>query len=270
MRFARTFAAVFAREWRVNLRGYRIGAFALTFLSTLSTLLTGYFLYVIVFQGRLAGDFVEAAGTRDYVTYLVVGVTSFGFTLRILAAIQGYVGDYWLGTLPHLVLASAPSLAYNLATTAFAALFACLEMGLLLAVAALGLGVDFSHLNGLSLAYAALASLFGLFGLNVLLTAIVLQGRDNLVPQPTVNISLQLLSGALFPISYLPMPLQWLAPLLPLTWALRMLRAAILTGAPPVELNGDALALVVVGTAYTVAGTWYLRRIVQRRVEQPA
>jgi hypothetical protein len=25
VRFARTFAAVFAREWRVNLRGYRIG-----------------------------------------------------------------------------------------------------------------------------------------------------------------------------------------------------------------------------------------------------
>jgi ABC-2 type transport system permease protein len=57
-----------------------------------------------------------------------------------------------------------------------------------------------------------------------------------------------LLSGFMFPFAGMPMVIQWLAEVLPLTHFLRIIRGVMLRGAPLHELWPDVLALVVFTT----------------------
>jgi ABC-2 type transport system permease protein len=54
-----------------------------------------------------------------------------------------------------------------------------------------------------------------------------------------------LLSGFMFPFAGMPVPIQWLAELLPLTHFLRIIRGVMLRGADLLSLWHDVLALVV-------------------------
>jgi ABC-2 type transport system permease protein len=53
-----------------------------------------------------------------------------------------------------------------------------------------------------------------------------------------------LLSGFMFPFAGMPVPVQWLAEVLPLTHFLRLIRGVMLRGAPLLELWPDVLALL--------------------------
>jgi ABC-2 type transport system permease protein len=54
-----------------------------------------------------------------------------------------------------------------------------------------------------------------------------------------------LLSGFMFPFAGMPIPIQWLAEVLPLTHFLRIIRGVMLRGAGLLELWPDVLALLV-------------------------
>ena len=54
-----------------------------------------------------------------------------------------------------------------------------------------------------------------------------------------------LLSGFMFPFAGMPVPIQWLAEVLPLTHFLRIIRGVMLRGAGLFELWPDVVALLV-------------------------
>jgi ABC-2 type transport system permease protein len=69
-----------------------------------------------------------------------------------------------------------------------------------------------------------------------------------------------LLSGFMFPFAGMPVPVQWLAEVLPLTHFLRLIRGVMLRGAPLTQLWPDVLALVGFTTVMMTAAILRFRK----------
>ncbi len=74
-----------------------------------------------------------------------------------------------------------------------------------------------------------------------------------------IHSSLLLISGVYAPVEVLPSWLQALAPLSPMTYVLRSVRAGLLEGAPPSAVVGDLLVLVVMGAVLVPGGLFIFR-----------
>ena len=71
-----------------------------------------------------------------------------------------------------------------------------------------------------------------------------------------------LLGGMMYPVSVLPLPLQWMARLLPVTFSLEGMRQALLAGASLAQLRPGALLLfaVILLPLSSALFVWALRR----------
>jgi ABC-2 type transport system permease protein len=268
----RKLTAVLLREWWINTRAYRVSFFASVFMSSLFSLLIGVFLYEVVFERRVAASFTAYAGTSDYLSYLTLGILVYTFTIRMLYPVRNFMNEQWEGTLSTMVLAGMNRLIYHLGCVLFSGLYALLEVTVLLITAILVVDVDVkvSQVSPLALLLAVLASFIGLYGLSLVLAALILYTKDRVVVEGVAFSLLNLVSGVLFPVQYLPLPLQWLGELMPLTWALKVLRSSVLGGAPILTLMGDLAILTALGAAYVFMGKWLLDRVVNHALESAA
>jgi ABC-2 type transport system permease protein len=150
----------------------------------------------------------------------------------------------------------------------FSTAYAAIEVAVVAAVASTFLDIELAGINPAGVAVAAAASFFGTVGFSLALAAVILAVRDRLVIESAAFSLMSLLSGVSFPTSYLPAAIQPLAEVLPLTHALRALRAAAVEQAGPPEIASSLVALVVLGAAYLVLGIVLLERAIRRTVEQ--
>jgi ABC-2 type transport system permease protein len=74
-----------------------------------------------------------------------------------------------------------------------------------------------------------------------------------------IHSSLLLISGVYAPVEVLPTWLQALAPLSPMTYILRSVRAGLLEGAPPSAVAGDLVILALMGAFLVPAGLFVFR-----------
>lgn len=260
--------ATVIREWWVNLRAYRVSFFLAVLLTSLFTLLVGYFLYEVVFHGHVTAQFVKYSGVRNYLSYLTLGVVAYNFTYRLLYPVRNFLFEHWEGTLRPLVLAGTPLIWYQLGCITFSALYSLVEAGVLLAIVWPWAGLALAQANLLGILVAAVATFWGLLGISIVLSAINLYAFDRAVVEGIAFTLMQLVGGVLFPVAYLPLPLQWLSWAMPLTWAISALRAATLQNASPAALAPDLLMLLILGAAYMILGRWMLGRFIARALEE--
>lgn len=266
----RTLKAVLVREWWLNTRAYRVSFFAATFMSSLFTLLIGYFLYKVVFAGQVTAQFAAHAGTGDYLAYLTLGVLVYTFTVRLLYPVRNFLSEYNEGTLATMVLQNVPRLTYQLGCMLFSALYSLVEVAVLAAAAALLFDLDFPRLQPGVLLVGTVIGFFGLYGLSLLLSALILHVRDRVVVEGFAFSLLNLVSGVAFPPDYLPAPLRWAGELVPLTHVLRLLRAVAIGGAGLAEVLPELAAVAALGAAYLLAGRRLLSRVVTRVLAEAA
>lgn len=266
----RVVLAVIRKEWWTNIRAYRVSFFLAMGLGSLFTMLVGYFLFHRIFDGRITADFIEYAGTSDYVSYIAIGLIVYTFTVRMLYPVRDFLAEQWEGTLPVITMMGMPRLPYHFGCMLFSSFYAAIEVAILAAVVAIFLGVDLSSLNGSGVAVAVMATLVALFGFSLCLAAMILAVRDRMVIEGAAFALMGLLSGVSFPIAYLPGPVQVVSEAIPLTHALRALRATALEHAGPADLVTEVLVLILLGFLYAVAGVVLLDKSISRSVEQTA
>lgn len=266
----RVILAVMRREWWINTRAYRVSFFLAMGLASLFTLLIGYFLYHEVFDRQVTSDFIAYAGTDDYVTYIAIGLIVYTFAIRMLYPVRDFLAEQWEGTLPVVTMMGMPRLPFHFGCMLFSTLYAAVEVSVLAAIAWAFLGVELSGINWAGAAVSAAAAFVGLFGFSLTLASAILAVRDRMVVEGAAFALMALLSGVSFPTDYLPGSLQTLAEAVPLTHALRALRAAALEHAGPAEIATPLLALAVLGIVYLVLGIAVLDKAIRRSVEQTA
>jgi len=252
----RALLAFLRRDLRTN-RSYRF-AFVLQ-LAGIATSLWMYF-----FLSRTMGNGPSpalAAYGGDLFGFIIVGTAFWGLLSTALTGTLNAVrSEQRGGTMEALLVTTTPAWLLVLGGIGLPLLIGLGQLVLYLAGAALVFHVDWGRAD-----WGAVALLLGLalahtatLGLLVAALIIVIKRGDGVVALLTGAIAL--LTGIFYPIEVLPLPLQWLARGLPLTYALRGLRQALFHAGAPGEI-GSAL-LILAGTTVLLGppAAWLLQR----------
>ena len=220
-------------------------AFALNF--------TNIFFDLFIFYGisLLVGDAATAhleVSNGDYFTFALVGVGFNRFFATTLTELRRFIRDAQLnGTLEVLL-----STQTNILTTIFSSmLYPIFQIGIQVSVLFLAGFLLFDvNIFWTNLPVALVVLLLSL----VSFTSIGLMSAGFIVivkrgdPVTTIfSLTGRLLSGEMYPVSVLPMWLQFISALLPMTWALRALRLALLQGYSLSQLLPNLLILLIFG-----------------------
>jgi ABC-2 type transport system permease protein len=194
----------------------------------------------------------------DYFTYVIVNLAFMLLLNAALVAVPAALRrDQVAGTLEPIVAAPS-SIATTLAgSAAWPILFACVQVAAYLACAA-AFGANLNHVNVAMLLQFVLLGCACTGALGGLAAAAVIAFKQVPPLSAITGTAGTLLGGVLFPISLLPAPLRLLSWMLPLTHALRGLRAAVV-GASASAVAGDALWLAVASAVLLPAALLALR-----------
>jgi len=263
----RSVYATFVRNWTITLRAYPWSFFIGSLLTGSLTVALAYFLYHLLAGGQLSGEFTAYAGTSDYMSYVILGAGVFLFAERIMLGVsRSMITERREGTLESLLLTPTRRFGYLIGVTIQWAVVSVGEMVVMLLVT-WPLGLNLSHIQPGTLIMAVPVALVGLFGLSLVLGAIMLATGDTYLSQNTLFLAMFLVCGITFPPNYLPLPLQWLGAFLPVTGVVRLLRDALLYNAAPSSVVEDAVLYLLLGLAYAIVGLLLMRWAERRAVE---
>jgi ABC-2 type transport system permease protein len=203
----------------------------------------------LLFLSRFVGASVNphlAAYRGNYLGFVVLGILGAQFQqVGVSVLAQRIRMAQVMGTLEAEVATPAPPWMVLGAPPIYEFGTAALRSAGYLLGAKLLLGLDLSHVNGLSLLVAVPLIVAAFSGLGLLAAATTMLVR-RLNPVAMVIGSLSFfLSGVMYPVSVLPAWLRAFGQLLPLTHALAVLRGALLVGSGLGELRSSLLALLI-------------------------
>ena len=248
-------AAIVRRDVLTAVR-YRNG-FVLGFIGTFAEMLAFFYL------ARAVGPAFRPEGV-GFFAFLVVGV---GFYTFLISGVQAFLSTVQeaqqTGTIEVLLTTStpAPTLIFLSAFSAFAGKTGKLVFDL--AVGLIVFGVVLPHPNVVGSVLIFLLSLAVAVALGILAAAlqIALQKGSAVI---WLLSAVGFLTGMLFPVSALPLPLRWAAWLIPITHSLSGMRGALLLGQSNAELSPEILwlsiaALILLPASLAIL-SWVLRR----------
>jgi ABC-2 type transport system permease protein len=198
--------------------------------------------------------FAQAAGTTNYIGYIVVGTTvwmwqnmslwTVGFALRN-EQFRGTLESNWLTPARRFWFLLGSSLTQGMQLFAFLGISA-LEFGLLFGVRLNG--------NPLLVLLVVLATLPATFGIGFTFASLVIAVREANAFVFLVRGLVMVFCGILYPVSILPGWMQSVAAWLPPTYAIRGIRLAALENAGLARLAPDLLALLAFGLVWLAIG----------------
>lgn len=240
-RALRKLIALFYRDLAIA-RGYR-SAFVLEIFEALFAVATFYYLSRFIESPQLAGVLPHG---RDYFAFVLIGFILFdylgvaldSFDKTLEDALQNRVLEALLVTRTSLPILLAGSLLYPFLT-------ALLRTVIYLAWGVFLFGFSLRDANWLGAVIVLIVSVLAFAGLGILSASyLLLYKRGNPAKWILLGIS-ALAGGMMYPVSVLPRYLQFVARLLPITYSLDGMRAALIGGAGLLQLRTSILALLI-------------------------
>lgn len=237
----RLFGSFIVRDFYIE-TSYRF-SFLLSLLGIIFNVLVFYFLSIFIDQTTSA-NMTGIEG--DYFSFVLIGVAFGGYFNAGLTSFSSSLRDAQItGTLEAMLMTPASLPAIITGSAAWSYVFTTVRVLVYLLVGMLISGLRFSDANyaaalaGLALAIISFASI-GIIAAGI----IMVTKRGNPVTVIFASVA-NLVSGVFYPVEVLPEWLQFVARLMPLTYALRLMRQALLAGASWADLANDFLALLV-------------------------
>lgn len=235
---ARKVWATFLRDARLMM-SYRL-AFFLDWFAIVASVVGLWFVSKLVPASAAFGS----GHVATYFNYAVVNVAFVTLQGTALMCFENSIrNDQVYGTL-EAVLATPTSVSLVvLAAGAWAFTFAFIQVALYL-IAATIFGLDLHHVNLASLAIFLILSITATVPIGIIGAAAIVRFKQTAPTQTIFGRASTVLAGVLFPISLLPLWLQGVSWMLPLTHALTGIRGAF-GGASVRALSADAIWLSV-------------------------
>jgi ABC-type multidrug transport system permease subunit len=207
-----------------------------------------FFAFVVILGGGTASEiaFVAVGNAVATVTYS-----------SVFSVCQTTDNEKQIGTMEHLLVSPASRFALYFGRGLLPIL-----ISLVTVTVALGYAIAIFHApiatgSGWALAVSIVLTAFAMVGFGLLLGGVALYLRTSLI---LANIFLfigLLLSGANFPVSVLPLPLQLAGDALPLTWGIAAIRASLSGGGlPQLWPLWGAVGLSAVASYGLAIGLW--------------
>lgn len=248
----KVFLATIQKELQVRLRAYPVSFMVSCLTTGVYTNLGAWLLYHCFFEERLSDSFSQYTGTGDYMSYVIIGSCTYMFVVRTcLNVSRTLVTELREGTLDSLMLAPFHRSAYFLGNMTLQTMTTFLEL-LIAILIGLIFGLQINDFSGWKFVIAVLLSLYGFFGISMMLGCLMLYTRNTYVTQNTLFSLIFLLCGITFPKEYLPSVLQYAGMLIPVTDAVDLLRSSLLGG----MVTGDWL--VVAGRLFVLSSIYIM------------
>ncbi len=221
-------AWLFIKRGLINMFSYKT-ALALGILGSLVGIVQFTFMGRFLSEGNTFSAIGQYGG--NIIAYLIIGSAFTAFLGVSLNSFQGAIrSEQQMGTLEHLLMGPTKLELLLIYSGAWTFLNTLLNVSVLLAVIVLVFGISL-EMNLVGAIVVLVLTVLGLSGIGLMSAGVIMVTK---VGDPITWIFTTLtglLSGVLFPIQYLPIPLRAVSYLLPTTYALDALRMTLIRNA---------------------------------------
>ncbi|MCK4727037.1 MAG: ABC transporter permease, partial [Anaerolineales bacterium] len=258
--FLRTARAFLIRDFRIE-TSYRF-AFALQLMNIL--LSVGVFYFISLLIGPSATPYLSRYG-GDYFSFVIIGIAFAGYFGVGLSSFSSSLRQSQMsGTLEAMLTSPTRLSAIIVSSSLWAYLMTTIRVLVYLLVGALIMGATFGQGNLISALVVLVLTIITFSSLGIISASFVMVLKRGDPIAWLFSAVSTFLGGVYYPITILPEGLQWLARLIPVTYALDAMRLALLQGASLNELIPQILALCVFSVILLPSSLFAFRFAVQR------
>lgn len=256
------------RNLTIQTRAYPVHFFVGELMSCFFTVLSSFFIYSIVFKGKVSDSFIRFSGTSDYMSYAILGSFMYLFVVRtFLNVSRSFITEMREGTLDSLLISPVSYMGYLSGNMLEQTLVTTGEL-LAAIIITSPFGLKMPDINAAAALLCIGITLVSLFGMAIILCGIMIYLKDTYLSQNTVFSVMYLICGITFPVQYLPNWVQNISNLIPVTYSLRIFRSSVLAGSSIASQAGDFLMLAVLSIIYFAAGVLLINRIMKKAPER--
>ncbi len=245
-------------------------SYRLSFVMSLSTILfsTTTFFFISELIGKSADPFLSEFDT-DYFSFVIIGVAFSGYyTLGLSAFARALRQAQTTGTLEAMVLtpASLPTIVVGSALWSY--LLTTVRVFIYLLLGTLLFSLRLENANYLGALFSLVLSIVTFASIGIISAGIILVTKRG-EPLTTLFAAFaSLVGGIYYPVAIMPSWLQFIAKLVPVTYAVRSMRMALLAGATWSELAQD-LAVLGIFTLilFPLSLVVFRKALIQARLE---
>lgn len=233
--------AFFLRDF-YNESSYRF-AFVFTFLGVLFRALIFFFLSEFI--GTVADPYL-ADYNGDYFSFVIIGIALGGYFGVGLTGFSSALRQAQVtGTLEATMMTPTPISLVIIGSALWSYTFTTFRVIIYLLIGALLLTLDLSQANVLAALLILLLGIISFASIGILAASFIMVLKRGDPVTAVLGTGANLLGGVFYPVTVLPDWLQIISYLLPITYALRGLRLALLNGAAWATLMPDIVALLL-------------------------
>ena len=202
-----------------------------------------------------SASFAQIAGTGEYIPFIVIGAVLNSYVTTLLLGMgENIRREAYQGTLDYVLAAPCnkvyiligKALSESLSSTIFAA------SQLTIAVILLGLNITVGAI--LPVFFIIILFILGLYGISLLFAAVSLMYKQSYDIAESIGYVFYIFAPVRYPIESLPTWAQIFGKLIPLTYALIIVRSIMLLGAPLSTVYFEIIALVIIDIILLIAG----------------
>lgn len=205
--------------------------------------------------GLESSSFGLVAGTEEYIPFIVIGAILNSYVNTLLygvgesirrEALQGTLDYVFAAPTNKVFVLIGKAISESVSSTMFAV------SQLTLSVILFGLNLTFGMV--LPVFFIVILLIMGLYGLSLVLAAVSLMYKQSHDVSETIGYVFYVFSPVRYPIESLPSWAQVVGKLVPLTYALIIVRGIVLIGTPLSDMYFEVLMLLVIDAVLIFAG----------------
>lgn len=260
--FGRIFRAFFLRELYTEL-SYRTAFFLSMFSVLISTL--SFFFISKLFDNSNSAALAQYGG--NYFSFVIVGIALGSyFTLGLNSFASGLRDAQITGTLEAMLMTPAPLATVVIGASLWSYVYETVRVAVYLVLAML-LGVRFTGGNTAAALLILLLTIIAGGSIGICAASLIMIIKRGNPITALVGSITTLAGGVWYPVEILPDWLEWISNVIPLTYALQAMRAALLLGADWPQLRAD-IAMLGLFCIVLLPASLYLFRVGVARARQ--
>ncbi|MCJ7721242.1 ABC transporter permease [Candidatus Bathyarchaeota archaeon] len=217
--------------------------------------------------GLESPNFAQIAGTGEYIPFIVIGAVLNSYVNTLLHGMgENIRRESYQGTLDYILAAPCnkayvligKALSESVSSTIFAA------SQLAISVILFGMNITLGMI--LPVFFIVILLILGLYGMSLMLAALSLMYKQSYDIADSIGYVFYIFAPVRYPIESLPTWAQIFSKLIPLTYALIIVRSIMLLGANFSTIYVDVIALIIIDIVLLIAG-FYLFSWIEKKTK---
>lgn len=189
-------------------------------------------------------------GNPNYFEFMAPGIMAMVIMMAAMIGLAGSVSrERELGTMDGILSAPISRLSIVVGKSFAQGVRGLLQAALTLILAILLFGVVVHGNLGLVILLLIL-TVFSFVGIGIMISAIASDQETAMTIMMTVMFPMMFLSGAFFPVQQMPMVLQWISKIIPLTYSVEALRKCIVLGTGLAGMTTEVWVMLAFGVVF--------------------